>query len=126
MASRHYVLVHGACLGAWTWYKVIPILKFAGHKVTALDMAASGINPQQVKDVNSIADFSKPLLEFMETLLPSDERVILVSHSHGGYCISLAMEKYPHKIAVAVFVSAFMPCLGFDMDRIYEKVLSSF
>lgn len=113
-------MVHGASLGGWTWYKVSSKLKSGGHKVTSLDMAASGINPEQVKDVHSIVDYSKPLMEFMEAL-PSDERVILVGHSHGGACISLAMEKYRHKIAVAVFIAAFMPCLGLDMDSIYEE-----
>lgn len=120
MVSKHFVLVHGACLGAWTWYKVAVKLKSSGHKVTALDMAASGINPEGVEDVQSIMDYAEPLMEFMEAL-PSDNRVILVGHSQGGACISLAMEKFPQKIAVAVFVSAFMPCLGFDMDSVYEK-----
>ena len=41
--------------------------------------------------------------------LPSHERVILVSHSLGGMAISQAMEYFPSKISVAVFVTALMP-----------------
>nr|GFA23866.1 salicylic acid-binding protein 2-like [Tanacetum cinerariifolium] len=49
-----------------------------------------------------------PLLEFMATLFPG-EKVVLVGHSFGGLSISLAMEKFPEKISIAVFLSAFMP-----------------
>ncbi|KAL7240066.1 hypothetical protein ACSBR2_005848 [Camellia fascicularis] len=31
----HFVLVHGACHGAWCWYKLKPLLESHGHKVTA-------------------------------------------------------------------------------------------
>ncbi|KAI5648088.1 hypothetical protein M9H77_34093 [Catharanthus roseus] len=123
--KKHFVLVHGACLGAWTWYKVAARLKSGGSgggdcKVTALDMAACGINPRSVEDIHSMEDYSEPLMEFMEGL-PEGERVILVGHSMGGASISLAMEKFPLKIAVAVFLAADMPCLGIDMKPIYEK-----
>ncbi|RVW61289.1 Methylesterase 10 [Vitis vinifera] len=41
--------------------------------------------------------------------LPADERVVLVGHSLGGLAISQAMEKFPEKVSVAVFVTASMP-----------------
>ncbi|XVE82724.1 hypothetical protein DITRI_Ditri16bG0029100 [Diplodiscus trichospermus] len=105
---RHFVLIHGACHGAWCWYKVTTQLKSMGHKVTALDMAASGIHPKQIHEIPSISDYFEPLMEFMASL-PPDERVILVGHSKGGYCISAAMERFPEKVAVGVFAAAYMP-----------------
>ncbi|XP_058756491.1 methyl jasmonate esterase 1-like isoform X1 [Vicia villosa] len=111
---RHFVLVHGACHGAWCWYKVVALLQSSGHKVTALDMAASGIHPKQVHELDSITDYYEPLIEFVRSL-PQDERVILVGHSSGGIGISMAMELFPKKIAVAVFVASIVPSpdLGF-------------
>ncbi|CAK8539785.1 unnamed protein product [Lathyrus sativus] len=106
--KRHFVLVHGACHGAWCWYKVVALLKSSEHKVTALDMAASGIHPKQVHELDSIEDYYEPLVEFLRSL-PQEERIILVGHSLGGICISMAMELFPKKIAAAVFVAAFMP-----------------
>ncbi|KAI3452072.1 hypothetical protein Pfo_008737 [Paulownia fortunei] len=106
--QKHFVLVHGACHGAWCWYKVVTRLRSEGHSVTALDMAAAGANPKRVEELSSISDYSQPLMEFMAAL-PMDERVVLVGHSMGGICISLAMEKFPEKIDFAVFVTAFMP-----------------
>ncbi|KAK3416144.1 hypothetical protein EUGRSUZ_H01980 [Eucalyptus grandis] len=105
--EKHFVLVHGACHGAWCWYKVATLLESSGHKVTALDMAASGVHPKQPRELNSIVEYVDPLFEFFEGL-PQGEKVILVGHSMGGIVISMAMEKFPEKIAVAVFVAAFM------------------
>ncbi|CAJ2646261.1 unnamed protein product [Trifolium pratense] len=73
MNTRHFVLVHGACHGAWCWYKMVTLLKSVGHKVTTLDMAASGIHPKQVHQLNSLADYYEPLIEFLKSL-PQEER----------------------------------------------------
>ena len=121
--QRHFVLVHGGGHGAWCWYKVATLLKSAGHKVTALDLAASGVNPKQVYHLKSISDYFEPLMEFM-MLLPSEERVILVAHSYGGVSISVAMERFPDKISAAVFATAFMPGLDFAYTTVREEVNS--
>ncbi|KAG5089568.1 hypothetical protein JHK86_002180 [Glycine max] len=47
-------------------------------------------------------------MEFLLSLA-EEEQVILVGHSFGGLCISVAMELFPTKIAAAVFVSAWLP-----------------
>ncbi|WOH10066.1 hypothetical protein DCAR_0729527 [Daucus carota subsp. sativus] len=104
----HFVLVHGGCHGVWCWYKVATQLRSEGHRVTALDSAACGINQKPLQEVHSYYDYFEPLLEFLATLAP-DEKVVLVGHSFGGYGLSLAMETFPEKISVAVFVTAFMP-----------------
>ncbi|KAK7286959.1 hypothetical protein RJT34_22336 [Clitoria ternatea] len=103
--GKHFVLVHGALHGAWCWYKVANQLKLAGHNVTTLDMAASGINPKQMQEVHSISEYHEPLMAFLASL-PPKEKVILVGHSFGGLSVSIAMENYPHKISVAVFITA--------------------
>ncbi|KAL2906148.1 Methylesterase 10, partial [Bienertia sinuspersici] len=41
--------------------------------------------------------------------IDDDKKVIIVVHSFGGIAISLAMEKFPDKISVAIYVSAYMP-----------------
>ncbi|CAN1228519.1 Methyl jasmonate esterase 1 [Linum grandiflorum] len=121
--QRHFVLVHGACHGAWCWYKVVPLLEQAGHRVTALDLAASGIDRKQVSDVGSISEYHEPLMEFMESV---KEQVVLVGHSMGGLGISVAaMERFPDKVCVGVFVSATMPSPhpGLPYSALMQKVL---
>lgn len=111
--SKHFVLVHGACHGAWCWYKLLPLLKSAGHRVTALELAASGVDPRQAMDLQSVSDYFQPLTDFMAAL-PADEKVILVGHSFGGQAVALAMEMFPGRVSVAVFVNANVP--GPDLD----------
>lgn len=104
----HIVLVHGACHGAWSWYKLKPLLEAAGHRVTALDMAASGIDLRNLHELRSLADYTQPLLELMASI-PPPEKVVLVGHSLGGLNIGLAMDMYSEKISVAIFLAAFIP-----------------
>ncbi|KAJ3699914.1 hypothetical protein LUZ61_003619 [Rhynchospora tenuis] len=106
--SKHFVLIHGVCHGAWSWYKLSTLLQQAGHRVTAVDLAACGIHPSRLDDLRSFTDYAEPLLQIMVSIPPS-EKVILVGHSFGGFSVSLAMERFPEKISVAVFAAAVMP-----------------
>ncbi|CAJ2635478.1 unnamed protein product [Trifolium pratense] len=119
---KHYVLVHGVCHGAWCWYKVKPRLESAGHLVTVLDLAASGTNLKKIEDVNTISEYSEPLLQLMATI-PPNEKVILVGHSLGGLNIALAMEQFPEKVAVGVFLTAVAPDIDHNASHVLEKDL---
>ncbi|GJM91964.1 hypothetical protein PR202_ga08387 [Eleusine coracana subsp. coracana] len=121
--QHHFVLVHGVCHGAWCWYKVAAILEFTGHRVTALDMAACGARPGRAEDVTSFEDYSRPLLDTVAAL-PPEEKVVLVGHSFGGQSLALAMERFPDKVDVAVFISAAMPAAGKPMTFVFEQDLT--
>lgn len=107
--KKHFVLVHGACHGAWCWYKLKPLLECSGHQVTALDLSACGINTKTIHELRTLEDYSVPLMEFMANKIAPQEKVVLVGHSFGGLSLALAMEHYPEKISLAVFMAAFMP-----------------
>ncbi|OQU88164.1 probable esterase PIR7A [Sorghum bicolor] len=117
---HHFVLVHGVCHGAWCWYKVATLLTSAGHRVTALDMAGCGASPARGEDVASFEDYSRPLLDVVAAL-PPREQAVLVGHSFGGKSLALAMERFPDRVAAAVFVSAAMPAAGNPMTIILEE-----
>ncbi|KAF6159144.1 hypothetical protein GIB67_032761 [Kingdonia uniflora] len=87
--EKHFVLIHGICHRAWCWYKVKTLLEYEGHRVTALDLAASGVNMRKIEEVGTFANYSQPLIEFLE-LIPQEEKVILVGHSFGGISLALA------------------------------------
>ncbi|KAD7117816.1 hypothetical protein E3N88_05084 [Mikania micrantha] len=119
--QTHFVLIHGACHGAWCWFKLKPLLEAAGHRVSAFDLSASGINTKTIQQVATLAEYSKPLRDFMNTI-PPEEKVVLVGHSLGGMNVSLAMEKFPEKVAVGVFLTAFMP----DSDQKFSYALDQY
>ncbi|KAI3808588.1 hypothetical protein L1987_24543 [Smallanthus sonchifolius] len=107
-STKHLVLVHGLCHGAWCWYKVMSHLRSTGHRVSAVDLGGSGVHPSRLEEVATFSGYIQPLLQFLESL-SADERVVLVGHSFGGLAISLAMERFPHIVSVAVFITAYMP-----------------
>ncbi|CAN6698464.1 unnamed protein product [Malus baccata var. baccata] len=124
-SPKHFVLIHGACYGAWSWYKVATLLKNSGHNVTALDLGASGINPIQVEQLPSLSEYVDPLTKVMVSL-PPKEKVILVAHSLGGAVISIFMERFPQKIAAAVYVTAVMSGPTLNYSTIFAKVTKRF
>ncbi|ONH96614.1 hypothetical protein PRUPE_7G141000 [Prunus persica] len=119
--KKHFVLIHGAGHGAWSWYKVATLLKHSGHNVTALDLGASGINPIQVEQLHSMSQYVEPLTKLMVSLPPT-ERVILVAHSITGAVISIFMERFPEKIVAGVYATAFMSGLGLSYSTIFAEI----
>lgn len=122
---KHFILVHGLCHGAWCWYKLAPMLEAAGHRVTAVDLAASGVHPARAHEVPTFEDYSRPLLDAMAAAADDDDdddrSLVLVGHSFGGLSVALAMERFPHKVAAAVFLAASMPCAGKPMGVTIEE-----
>jgi pimeloyl-ACP methyl ester carboxylesterase len=121
----HFVLVHGLCHGAWCWYKAATALRRAGHAVTALDMAGCGAHPARVDEVRTFEEYSRPLLDAVAALPPGD-RAVLVGHSQGGFSVALAAERFPEKVAAAVFLAASLPIAGQSMaatttDEVHGK-----
>lgn len=119
--KKHFILVHGACHGAWTWYKLKPLIEAAGHRVTVLDMAAAGVNRNTVEEIRTLSHYSQPLLETMATV-GAGEKVIVVAHSLGGLNLALAMDTHADNIAAAVFVTAYVPDTSHAPSYVLDKV----
>ncbi|GLJ06209.1 hypothetical protein SUGI_0033470 [Cryptomeria japonica] len=114
----HFVMVHGATLGAWCWYKVADLLVKAGHTVSSIDMASAGIDHSDADHISSLQEYNQPLTDFF-TALPSQAKVIFVGHSAGGFNLSFTMEHFPDKI-----VTAFMPLSGTTLSDMMNEVES--
>uniref|UniRef100_A0A2P2JTU3 Uncharacterized protein MANES_05G114200 n=1 Tax=Rhizophora mucronata TaxID=61149 RepID=A0A2P2JTU3_RHIMU len=105
--TKRFILIHGGGFGAWCWYKTISLLQEAGLLPTAIDLTGSGIDLTDSNAVPTMAEYSKPLINYLESL-PEDEKVILVGHSTGGACVSYALEQFPEKVSKAIFLCATM------------------
>jgi pimeloyl-ACP methyl ester carboxylesterase len=99
-----FVLVHGAWHGAWCWYKLIPRLELAGHKVIALDLPGLGRDKTPISEV-SLAGWIDYACDILE---PEAGNLILVGHSRGGIVISEIAERIPEKIKYLVYVTAIL------------------
>lgn len=58
--------------------------------------------------------------------VPPEEKVVLVGHSLGGMNIALAMEKFPEKVSVSVFLTAFMPDSDHNPAYVLDQVIISY
>jgi pimeloyl-ACP methyl ester carboxylesterase len=100
----HYILVHGAWEGAWSWNLTQPVLEKAGHKVTAVDLAGSPGNKSDIAQVT--------MESYIETVTSAinglDHNIVLVGHSLAGAIISQVAERIPEKIDRLVYVTAFL------------------
>ncbi|XP_072992485.1 putative methylesterase 14, chloroplastic [Typha latifolia] len=124
LETKKFVLVHGEGFGAWCWYKTMSLLEEAGLHPIALDLTGSGIDQTDTNSIATLADYSKPLIDYLQSL-PEDEKVILVGHSCGGASISYALECYPKKISKAVFVTATMVQDGQRPFDVFSEELAS-
>jgi pimeloyl-ACP methyl ester carboxylesterase len=113
------VLVHGAFGGAWVWEPVVGELERAGHSVERFDLPGSGDDETPVEDVTLDAYAER----ICERLADSDEPAVLVGHSMGGVAITQAAGRCPGRIAMLVYVAAFMPRDGqslLDLTKLPE------
>ena len=99
-----FVLVHGAWHGAWTWYRIIPRLDRAGHRVIAPDLASLGRDKTPASEI-TLARWTRDVCAILDA---APEPVILVGHSRGGIVISSVAEERPDRIRTLVYVAAML------------------
>lgn len=92
-----FVLIHGSWHGGWCWERIVPLLHDAGHRVIAPDLPGYG-RGAHARNMPSLHDI----------LEAQSEPVVLVGHSSGGMLISAAAAQHPDKIAVLVYLAAFL------------------
>ncbi|XP_042518843.1 putative methylesterase 12, chloroplastic [Macadamia integrifolia] len=124
LKTKKVVLVHGAGFGAWCWYKTIALLEEVGLLPVALDLMGSGIDQSDPNSITTLADYVKPLVEYLHNL-PEDEQVLLVGHSCGGASISYVLEYYPKKISKAIFLCGTMVADGQKPFDVFAEELGS-
>lgn len=100
---KEYVLVHGACHGAWCWEAVAERLTARGHRVVVLDLPGHGRRASEHATA-SVVSYARSVVDAMA--LHGISRGIVVGHSMGGLVIPKAAELAPERVAHLVFLAA--------------------
>jgi pimeloyl-ACP methyl ester carboxylesterase len=100
-----FVLVHGAFHGAWCWVKLVPALAARGHRAVALDLPSQGADETPIARVSLAGNAAR----IADAIAGEAEPVVLVGHSLGGISISAAAELVPERVALLVYLTAFLP-----------------
>ncbi|KAG0490474.1 hypothetical protein HPP92_007337 [Vanilla planifolia] len=124
MRPRHFVLVHGAGHGAWCWFKLRHLFEAAGHRVSCLDLAGSGIELSDPDSIHTFDDYNKPLSDFMSAL-PQGEKGAPDLSEFGDVChrkFSLGSAERPTSVALC---KEFQRKLLYQLSPIEDSVLAS-
>jgi pimeloyl-ACP methyl ester carboxylesterase len=111
-----FVLVHGSWHGAWCWYKVVPRLERAGHRVIAPDLPSLGKDKTPISRV-SLRLWTDSICQLLDT---ETEPAVLVGHSRGGVVISEVAESRPEKVKLLVYLCAFLLRSGESLMQVAE------
>jgi pimeloyl-ACP methyl ester carboxylesterase len=114
-----FILVHGAWQGGWAWETIVPRLDAEGHRAIAVDLPGNGHDetPPAVVDVNF---YARHLASIIDDVAGP---VVLVGHSMGGTAVAQACELRPERVALAIYLAAFLLPDGMSVMMFYDQYL---
>ncbi|GAA2145307.1 hypothetical protein GCM10009760_33810 [Kitasatospora kazusensis] len=117
-----FVLVPGACLGAWAWEAVAADLAARGHRAVPLTLAGlaerAGADGPEPELLTHIAEIEAAIdAEYAEDAEP----VVLVAHSYGIFPALAAADRLPSRVSRVVFVDCPIPEDGESaLDQLFQ------
>jgi pimeloyl-ACP methyl ester carboxylesterase len=113
------VLVHGAWHGAWAWDTIVPRLRAAGHEAIAVDLPGNGTDKTPPQEV-TLELYANHVSRIVDSI---QGPVVLVGHSMGGVTIAQTCELRPDRVALAIYLCAFLLPDGMSVLEFYGKYL---
>jgi pimeloyl-ACP methyl ester carboxylesterase len=128
VASKTFLLIHGAWHGGWCWRRVSDLLEKRGHKVFAPTLTGLG---ERSHLLNEKIDLSTHIGDVVNVIKWEGLKdFVLVGHSYAGYVVTGLAERVPESIASIVFLDAFMPENGDSLaatgsERVREGIAAA-
>jgi pimeloyl-ACP methyl ester carboxylesterase len=121
VSSAHFtfILVHGAWQGAWAWETIVPLLQAAGHDAIAVDLPGNGHDDTPPDQVN-LGLYAAHVAGIIDA---TRGPIVLVGHSMGGTAVAQACEMRPERVALAIYLAAFLLPDGMSVLEFYERHL---
>jgi pimeloyl-ACP methyl ester carboxylesterase len=99
-----FVLVHPAWLGGWSWRKLTPVLRAAGHEVLTPTLTGLG---DRAHLLDHGIDLATHVEDVVGLLVYEDlAGVALVGNSSGGMVVTGVADRVPERIAEVVHLDA--------------------
>ncbi len=114
-----FILIHGAWQGAWAWETIVPRLRAAGHDAVAVDLPGNGFNSTPPQEV-TLDLYAAHVSRIVDAVRGP---VVLIGHSMGGTVASQTCELRPHRVALAIYLCAFLLPDGMSVLEFYGKYL---
>jgi pimeloyl-ACP methyl ester carboxylesterase len=105
-----YLTCHGAWGGGWTWKKVCPLLRAAGHEVFTPTYTGLG---ERAHLAHPLVDLETHIQDILSVVEYEDlHDIILVGHSYGGMVATGVADRMPERIRRLVYLDAIVPSHG--------------
>src|SRR4051812_23108269 len=105
-----FVLVHGSRHGGWSWKRVAPLLRAAGHDVFTPTLTGVG---ERVHLAAPEVDLHLHVTDVANVLAFEDlTDVVLVGHSYAGMVITGVAEVASERLRQLVYLDALVPEAG--------------
>ena len=105
-----FLICHGAWSGGWSWRKVRPLLRGAGHEVFTPTYTGLG---ERAHLAHAMIDLETHVQDVLMVIEYEDlHDVVLVAHSYGGMVGTGVGDRVPERIRHLVYLDAFVPMSG--------------
>ena len=102
-----YVLVPGACHGAWCFDDLADALRSHGHRVLALTL--TGI-AERAHLLHGGVNLQMHITDVLAEMAAHDVTdAVLVGHSYGGMVITGVADRMPDNVDALVYIDALVP-----------------
>lgn len=105
-----FVVAHGAWSAGWTWKKMRPLMRAAGHELVTPSYTGIGERSHLAHvgiDLNLHIQDVLQVLEFEDL-----HDVVLIGHSYGGMVASGVADRAASRIRQLIYLDAFVPRHG--------------
>jgi pimeloyl-ACP methyl ester carboxylesterase len=108
-ASREtiFLVCHGAWGGGWTWKKMRPLMRAAGHRLIAPTYTGLG---ERAHLANPSIDLGTHIQDILNVITYEDLRdIVLIGHSYGGMVATGVANRARDRIRQLIYLDAFVP-----------------
>lgn len=115
-----FVLVHGAWHGSWCWKRVRKLLQSQGHEVFTPTLTGLADRSHLISREVNLETHILDVVNLIRWEELSD--VVLCGHSYGGSVITGVADRMPDLIRSLVYLDAFVPEDGENLDEYIRKI----
>ncbi len=102
-----FVVAHGAWSAGWTWKKMRPLMRAAGHELVTPTYTGIG---ERSHLAHAGIDLEHHIQDVLQVLAYEDLReVVLIGHSYGGMVATGVADRAASRIRQLVYLDAFVP-----------------
>lgn len=103
-----FVLIPGACHGAWYFDALTDALRRRGHRVLAYTLTGVA---ERAHLAHAGVNLETHITDVLAAIASDtgDDELVLVGHSYGGMVITGVADRIPHRVDALVYLDALVP-----------------